>query len=438
MPARAAEAVSRSLTSLDFTSNSVEFYIQDEMSDRTDFRLDASYSSVDELVSYLNATLSQNVNSTIVAEAADGKRFKFVSKTKGLQGTICIYDGGLFFNGSQYQGVNVGKSFYIGLPEDKGFTMYFELNYPGMQAFLEDFNFLLEIMEAGVRAEIADTDPNAFKLTTSATGASSFISISGLDESNMFATLIAYGIDEEGPVLQGLTLDNVMMNEPFDPKNTHYTAHVSNDIQSVKVRPLLQSISGLAPTADAPTIKVNNQIIADGEESGSIDLVPGHTRIEVVVTNPNITSVPANNEPVQNDSWTAPDFNVGETGTLSLTGLFTDPDEDDQLTYEVESLSPDIAEISDVTSDQATVKGLASGTAELQVTVHDGHSNGTKTVSIFIKVKPVDVKSAFISEGVWGTFGDYDNSVDSIMVQSEKTMRRQDGTTMGNTVYDPL
>ncbi|MFS0870945.1 S-layer homology domain-containing protein [Paenibacillus xylanilyticus] len=109
-----------------------------------------------------------------------------------------------------------------------------------------------------------------------------------------------------------------------------------------------------------------------------------------------------NHAPVVNEAWTAPEFTVGEAGNLSLTGLFTDEDADDVLTYSIENLTPAIATVPEDSGDLLTITPIAAGTAEFKITASDGKSQ--KETAIQVTVKPaVEQAAPFISEMVWGS-----------------------------------
>ncbi|WP_028390646.1 S-layer homology domain-containing protein [Bacillus cihuensis] len=99
----------------------------------------------------------------------------------------------------------------------------------------------------------------------------------------------------------------------------------------------------------------------------------------------NSITVTNNNPPMVSDQWTVPDFTVGEDAPLNLIGLFTD-DDDDELTYSIEALNKDIADIFDGEENALpTIHPLASGTAQFKVTVDDGRGGTNETtISVII------------------------------------------------------
>lgn len=107
----------------------------------------------------------------------------------------------------------------------------------------------------------------------------------------------------------------------------------------------------------------------------------------------------SNHAPILNETWTAPEFTAGEAGNLNLTGLFMDEDED-ELTYSTENLTPDIAVITEDAGAVLTLNPVAAGTAKFKVTVSDGTTSEVTTISITVKnVQP----TPYISEMVWGS-----------------------------------
>ncbi|GIP30210.1 hypothetical protein J23TS9_53400 [Paenibacillus sp. J23TS9] len=104
----------------------------------------------------------------------------------------------------------------------------------------------------------------------------------------------------------------------------------------------------------------------------------------------NITVTDNNHIPVINNTWAAPSFSVGTDKPMDLTGLFTDEDENDTLTYSIEALDPDVA---DVTSGEATaqptIHPVAAGNAQFKITVSDGHG-GTNETTISVTINQPD------------------------------------------------
>ncbi|MGX2959375.1 S-layer homology domain-containing protein [Peribacillus sp. JNUCC 23] len=95
----------------------------------------------------------------------------------------------------------------------------------------------------------------------------------------------------------------------------------------------------------------------------------------------NITVRDNNHIPVKNDAWLAQNFSVGVDSTMNLTGLFSDEDENDILTYSIEALNKEIADITDgETTTLPTIHPVAEGTARFKVTVGDGHGGINETI----------------------------------------------------------
>lgn len=100
----------------------------------------------------------------------------------------------------------------------------------------------------------------------------------------------------------------------------------------------------------------------------------------------NITVTDINHIPVFNDRWAAPSFSVGVNGPLDLTGLFTDADKNDTLTYSIEALNKDIADVTaGEVNTQPTIHPEAAGNAQFRITVSDGHG-GTNETTINVTI----------------------------------------------------
>ncbi|MED5018812.1 S-layer homology domain-containing protein [Paenibacillus chibensis] len=99
-----------------------------------------------------------------------------------------------------------------------------------------------------------------------------------------------------------------------------------------------------------------------------------------------ITVTDNNHIPVINHTWAAPSFSVGTDKPMDLIGLFTDEDENDTLTYSIEALDPDVADLTpgEVTA-QPTVHPVAAGNAQFKITVSDGHG-GTNETTISVTI----------------------------------------------------
>ncbi|MEC0371569.1 S-layer homology domain-containing protein [Paenibacillus chibensis] len=99
-----------------------------------------------------------------------------------------------------------------------------------------------------------------------------------------------------------------------------------------------------------------------------------------------ITVKDINHIPVINHTWAAPSFLVGTDKPLDLTGLFTDEDENDTLTYSIEALDPEVADVTPgEATEQPTIHPVAAGNAQFKVMVSDGHG-GTNETTISVAI----------------------------------------------------
>ena len=93
---------------------------------------------------------------------------------------------------------------------------------------------------------------------------------------------------------------------------------------------------------------------------------------------------------------------VGTSGTVDVSGYFTDPD-DDALTYGVSSSDTGIATVS-VVGSVVTISPVSSGRATITLTARDGHSSVQQTFDVTVVAPPPENRKIYWS----------DNSTDKI------------------------
>ncbi|RDI41673.1 S-layer homology domain-containing protein [Falsibacillus pallidus] len=121
--------------------------------------------------------------------------------------------------------------------------------------------------------------------------------------------------------------------------------------------------------------------------------------------------------PEINPAWNAPSFTKDVDAPLSLSGLFTDEDNDD-LTYSIEALDKDIADISaGEGTSLPTIHPISGGTAHFTVKASDGRG-GTKEATISVTIEAPVIPTFFVTSidfkngtGVAGQFDDNDELV---------------------------
>ncbi|WP_308636892.1 Ig-like domain-containing protein [Paenibacillus silvisoli] len=185
--------------------------------------------------------------------------------------------------------------------------------------------------------------------------------------------------------------------------NTAWTAPASFTVGESRQLDL----SGLFTDADAGdvlsyTVEALDAGVAAVASGGATSVptvrpvAPGTARFKVTVSDGrggtaekavSVTVAAANQVPVVNTAWTAPaSFTVGESRQLDLSGLFTDADAGDVLSYTVEALDAGVAAVaSGGATSVPTVRPVAPGTAQLKVTVNDGNGGtAEKTITVMV------------------------------------------------------
>ena len=133
--------------------------------------------------------------------------------------------------------------------------------------------------------------------------------------------------------------------------------------------------------------------VATASASGSSLTVAGVSKgtatVTVTATDPgglpaeqSVTVTVPNRVPEASDTIPDAEVYIGETGELTLSDHFSDPD-GDELSYAASSSNDEVATVA-ISGDTVAVTGVAVGSAEIAVTASDGSSEASQDFTAFV------------------------------------------------------